>query len=70
MNTRVTTLHLFPIEEEELIIFDMYYAGIVSMNLHPGTTRDPPSQRTLTECANIALDMLAVRRGLIINSRE
>lgn len=54
--------------DEEVRVFDMYFAGVVSMNLHPGTTRDAAPGRTLEDCADIAMDMLRVRREYLYST--
>jgi hypothetical protein len=44
-----------------MIAWDMYYSGIMSMSLHPGTTRDKAIVRTPEEAALIADAMLKER---------
>lgn len=41
--------------------WDMAYAGMIGMNLHPGTTRDKAEPKTLAELAKMADDALAER---------
>ena len=42
-------------------IFDMYFASLVSITLHPGYNRENAVQPTLEDCAEMAAKMLEVR---------
>ena len=49
--------------EENLrkLAWDAYFAGVMSISLHPGTTRDAATPRSVDVCAKLADAMLAER---------
>lgn len=49
----------------ELVAFDMYFASIRSMQFHPGAGTREHVRLTARECADAALEMLAVRREIM-----
>lgn len=50
-----------PFEVSRRFAWDAYFGSVMSMSLHPGTTRDHAIPRSLEECAVIADRMLAER---------
>lgn len=43
------------------LAWDTYFCGVMTMNRHPGTTRDQAVRLTIPECAEIADEMLKER---------
>ena len=46
----------------ELIPFDMYFASLMSMQVHPGAGTKEHRKLTMEECRDMALQMIAIRR--------
>ncbi len=46
---------------DEKMAWDIYYAAIVSMTLHPGYTREGTAKPSLENCAELADQMLKYR---------
>ena len=50
---------------EERIAFDMYFASICSMQVHPGAGTKEHKKLSLDECKEMALAMLELRRSAL-----
>lgn len=50
---------------EERVVFDMYCAAILSMQYHPGAGTKEHVKLTARECADLAVQMLEIRRETI-----
>jgi hypothetical protein len=54
-----------PRDVGELTAFDVYFASIRSMQFHPGAGTREHVALDAKECADAALEMLAVRRAIL-----
>lgn len=57
-----------PVASHEAIAFDMYFASICSMQVHPGAGTKDHRVLTLMECRDMAIDMLEQRRLVLRRS--
>lgn len=53
------------LQPDELIPFDMYFASLMSMQVHPGAGTKEHRKLTLCECRDMALEMVSIRRNVI-----
>jgi hypothetical protein len=53
------------LQPDERLTFDMYFASLASMQVHPGAGTKEHRKMTLDECRDMALQMLDIRRNLI-----
>jgi hypothetical protein len=51
--------------DDERVSFDVYFASLMSMQMHPGAGTKEHRKLTLEECRDIALQMIEIRRGVI-----
>lgn len=54
-----------PENAAELAAFDIYFASIRSMQFHPGAGTREHVRLSAKECADAALEMLAIRREVM-----
>lgn len=53
---------------DEVIAFDMYFASLMSMQVHPGAGTKAHRKLTLHECRDMAMSMLELRRTVVTRS--
>lgn len=47
---------------EEHVAFDVYFASLASMSVHPGAGTKEHAKMTLPQCRDMALEMVEMRR--------
>lgn len=52
------------LREDEYLTFDMYFASLTSMQVHPGAGTKEHRKLTLEECRDMALEMITIRRAV------
>ncbi len=50
----------------EVQAFDMYFASLCSMQVHPGAGTKGHAALSIEQCKDMAVDMLKVRRGVLL----
>jgi len=50
------------LDKKEQEIWDMYFGEIAGWTIHPGFNRENAKQPTLDECADMADEMIEIRR--------
>lgn len=53
------------LSSDERIAFDMYFASLCSMQVHPGAGMKGQVALTFHQCSEKALEMLEIRRKII-----
>jgi len=53
------------LNESEVMAFDMYFASVCSMQYHPGAGTKKHRALTISECAEVAINMIVERRKLV-----
>lgn len=51
--------------QEERVAFDMYFASLCSMQVHPGAGTKEHRKLSLEECKDMAMNMLTMRRDVV-----
>jgi hypothetical protein len=51
-------------------IWDLYFAQVVGMNLHPGTSREGAKHLSLEECADLVDEMMRIREERLCQSDQ
>lgn len=53
------------IRDHEQTAFDVYFASVTSMQMHPGAGTKEHHKLSLEECRDVALQMIEIRRNVI-----
>jgi len=52
------------LDEDEVIAFDMYFCSVASLQFHPGAGTKEHKALSISECKDVALDMVLARRTI------
>lgn len=58
------------LRDDERIPFDMYFASLMSMQVHPGAGTKEHRKLTLEECRDMALQMIDIRRAVVADEES
>lgn len=58
------------LKPEEYTSFDVYFASLASMQVHPGAGTKGQRALTLEECRDRALQMIEIRRNVLFPEGE
>lgn len=53
------------VHADEALTYDMYFASVVTMQMHPGAGTKEHRKLTLAECSDVACQMLEIRRTVV-----
>lgn len=56
------------LDEKEQPVWDMFFSEVAGWSIHPGFNRENAKQPTLEECAEMADEMMALRRKRLVGT--
>lgn len=58
------------VHADEALTFDMYFASVVTMQMHPGAGTKDHVKLTLSECGDVACTMIEIRRNIVADEEN